>query len=78
METKEKPSKSVTSAAAAAASTNLENILQELNVLSECMNQLACMHHCKFPSSPFPVVPAGTHYVSRMAPATLFANMQNV
>lgn len=44
METEEKDTKAVTSAAAARIS--LEKILQELNVLSDCMNQLACMHHC--------------------------------
>lgn len=44
METEEKDTKAVTSAAAACIS--LEKILQELNVLSDCMNQLACMHHC--------------------------------
>lgn len=45
METEEKDPMSVASAAAAAC-TNLEKILQELNVLSDCMNQLACMYHC--------------------------------
>lgn len=42
METEE-DTKLVTSAAAACI--NLEKKLQELNVLSDCMNQLACMHH---------------------------------
>lgn len=29
-----------------ASCINLENVLQELDVLSKCMDQLAGMHHC--------------------------------
>lgn len=44
MESEENDPKLVTSAAASC--TNLEKLLQDLNVLSDCMDQLACMHHC--------------------------------
>lgn len=69
MESEEKDA-TAAAASAAASRTSLEKILQELNVSSDRMSQLACKHHCWVLSSPATVVPADANYVGGIAPPT--------